>query len=251
LPKDLAEGSSLAPKGTAHVGNGEAVRIGETLNKLQRAGEAAQSESAEASGGSGSGIGHYDQSRERPRDNHSQDDEHQSNGGNRDSGNECRRDDWYQTFHHHEVHQTRCDSVGVFAGNAGGGAQGYYQFNDPGSGQYGYGDGDGHWRVHCQDSGLSFAEANKLLRRFAPGNMFISPQGNGRHCERSEAIQGEAIRAYSPREQCVGIGGAAFSEMLSALIERCNRHIADCRGRGGAAAFAMSSGLLCAAGKPL
>ncbi|MDR2694321.1 MAG: hypothetical protein LBB74_08950, partial [Chitinispirillales bacterium] len=38
---------------------------------------------------------------------------------------------------------------------------------------------------------IGFAEIHTLLRRFAPRNLFISPQGNDGHCKRCEAIQND------------------------------------------------------------
>jgi hypothetical protein len=206
LPKGLAEGSLLADKGTAHVENGEAVRIGEQLrNRQQRLSENQPNADCPAATGNRSpDPGSYDRAQEHPRTETFAWD-------NPDNGNQ--RQHYYQNHYCQENHYR----------------EDHYRENC-------------HQENYCRENhrGDNHHNGNYCKENYYQENYYPENYYQESYCrDNYHPVNGDNRNCDRP----------AFSEMLSALIFRCNRHIADCRqGAGVPLGYAMSSGLLCAAG---
>lgn len=201
LPKGQAEGSLFADKGTAHVENHEAVRIGEQLNK-HRQQYNAENRLYENSG---------------PRQNYGHDDRHHAD-------NVCRQIFWddgkqYGFDENRQQHHRNADN-------------GYCQvFWDDGN-KYGFDEKhQQHDNGYCQaawDDGNRCYDNNRRQYSYCQDDI-----------RRLIWNDGGNYAAYRHDDD-------AFSEMLSALLARCNQYIADYRrSESNPLAYAISSGLLC------
>ena len=261
LPKSEADGSLFADKGTAHVGNAEAVRIGEQLNEKQRQRQAENG-------------GREDNARkqESRQDNYRYADTDYGRI-NWDNGNHYSFDGGGQQYYHcaDNYHQVNWDNGNHYSFGGGGQqhwhcADNYHQVNWDNGNHYSFdGGGQQHW--HCADN---YHQVN-----WDNGNRYRFDGGGQQHCHNADNYHqinwddgcgqinwsGDGNRRLlryrdgiyrfilnngggGPRRD--GGDGSAFSKMLSALIERCNRYIADYSRCGSdTLARAMSSGLLC------
>jgi len=203
LPTGQPDDSLFADKGTAHVGNDEAVRIGQQLNEKQRQRQTEANNRPCENGGYQQNYGqtHYHQvnwdngSQYNFGDNNQQHHNHADNQYTWNNDNHYRIEDTYQYFNHHHQDDT-------------------YNINWDDGNQYNRNDAHQH---------------------------------NDHYKNDTYQLIWNADGDYAPRRRS---DDAAFSEMLENLIERCNRYIADYRESGESRfARALSSGLLCDAGK--
>lgn len=220
LPKDQAIGSLFADKGTAHVRNDEAVRIGEQLNENQRRRQADNS---------------HRESNVYQQDNR-QNDYHNVNTDycqiNWDDGNHYSFND----------HNQPGDNGNHYNFDGGGRqhhpcADNYHRVNWDNGKYYCFNDRNRQQHHHQDDyNNVNWSDGEAVyqyLRRHQENICRINRNENG---------------DYVPHRH--SDDGSAFSEMLAALIDRCNRYIADYRQSGGATlARAISSGLLCGIGE--
>ncbi|GBU20333.1 hypothetical protein R80B4_00209 [Fibrobacteres bacterium R8-0-B4] len=246
--------SLYADKGTAHVGNDEAVRIGQQLNEKQKQ---RQAENRGCNDHIDIDIDYKQY--HRPYDyNQINTDYGQINW---DNGNN-------RQYHHnadncqensHGYRQVNWDNGSNY--NFDGGNQQHHHVDSCQEGDYGYHqinwDNGNHYRrkdVYQHLCGLS-----QNLYDMISADPAVMPDLI-RHPYELQEITGQARNDGNSNiikiNECLRRAGnqydrnddAAFSEMLSALIDRCNRHIADYRQSGNAPSWrALSSGLLCCA----
>ncbi|MDR2694368.1 MAG: hypothetical protein LBB74_09185 [Chitinispirillales bacterium] len=265
LRKGHADGSLLADRGTAHVENGEAVRIGEQLSESRRRHAEAEAENNARAAApipvnddSGGNTGRYDRSKERPRDDFQQprynrENYSQTGWDNRERHN--RPDDG--PIHRHN-HADDTVKSGLAARVAADTARHPPKAN-----------GDDEFRAGTDNGGRYRRDerAADILRIVNTHRLFddsFEPRNNYHAVNRGGGEQYRLHDGHQRRLYCLadnryiwndGAGyaqcrrnddSAAFSEMLAALIARCNQYISDCRQSGGGQlARAMSSGLLC------
>jgi len=235
LPKGQAEGSLFADRGTAHVGHDEAVRIGQQLNENQRRRQADEHRNEE---------GGY----------------HQINW---DNGNHYNFDDGNQQ-HHRGVDNYRQDDTGNRQTNWDDGSRqhhhgvdNYRQINWDDGNQYRQDDGRRHQHHHYADNRYIWNDGNQyrledIYQQLNNLNQYNWSDGDRyRIDEIRQHFHNNADGIYQLNWNDGGDyaarhnDGAAFSEMLEALIARCNRYIADYRQSGSSPpAYAISSGLL-------
>jgi hypothetical protein len=288
LPKGHADGSLLADKGTAHVGNGEAIRIGEQLSKNQQRRQAEAETQTDnrnrENNGNVASNGRYDPSKEHPR----REDFYHAEWDNGDrqpyyhQEENYRQINWDNRYQHNWDNGTAEQRLvtpaateparGTFANPqdladflemAGQARHDGLQANwDNGSryrhdecatdiirivnryrhigNQYGWDDGN-QYRRHTENGAGTFDTAGLPYG----GLNSLALHAQNPDCFQEFACQagddGFARSRHKP-------GSAAFSEMLEALIARCNQYISDYRERGGSPlACAMSSGLFSSA----
>jgi hypothetical protein len=241
MPKDRAEGSLFADKGTAHVGNDEAVRIGRQLDENRQ--RRRDDNRPYADNG-------YEQ--ERRQDDY------------RRTDNDCRRINWDNGSRHsfdggdrQHNNNDRCQinwDDGNRYGFDGDNRQHHHNVDN-------YGQADNACRQIDWDNGGRYRLDEAYRHFYRNQDAIYRPDWNDGEqyrdddkCRQPHNYQDGIYRLiwneggdYTPRGRD---DGAAFSEMLSALIARCNQYIADHRLSGSRPpAYAMSSGLLCGAGK--
>jgi len=234
LPKGQAEGSLFADKGTAHVENNEAVRIGEQLSESQRR-RLADSRRDEDNG-------------------HRQDNYGQANW---DNGNQYGFAGGNQQYHHgiDNYHQVNIDNYRQVDWDSGN------QYNFDGGNQQHHHGIDNYHQVNIDNyHQINWDNGNQYRIDDIYQHLRAADQYNwndGEQYRRDEAYQHfHHLQDAVYRLNCNdgggnyaafrGDGNIAFSEMLSALIARCNQYIADYRQSGsGTLARALSSGLLC------
>jgi hypothetical protein len=246
MPAAGQEDQSLfADKGTAHVGNDEVVRIGQQLNEKQKQRQAENCRHADSD----------------CQQDHSQYDYNKFNRPmNWDNGNN------YNFDHNNQQHHN--NSVDNYQENY----HGYHQINWDGGNNYGFA-GAGHQQQrHSLDNHqegdhgyhqINWDNGNHYSFDDIYQHLYINhvdcqhDWNGGYHYSREDGYQNNHTNdiyrliwnncgdyARYRRED----DDAAFSEMLSALIDRCNRYIADYRQSGETpSARALSSGLLCGA----
>jgi hypothetical protein len=214
LPKERMEGSLFADKGTAHVGNDEAVRIGEQLNVSQKA----------------------DNCTDHNRNESHQNGYHQVNW---DNGNRFNFDDTFRPpqYNQENYHQISWDNGARFNfdGDSRHYIDNYREVNWDNGSQYRFDGGDQQYRHNAdnynqvnRDGGDQYRIADAYLRHIhlKDGVYQINWNDGG---------------GYAPINRD---DRSAFSAMLEALIERCKRYIADYRQSGiDPLARALSSGL--------
>ncbi len=256
LPKDQTDTSLFADKGTAHVGNDEAVRIGEQLNEKQR------QRLTNACNNENSGN--------RQDDGHAN--HHHVNTDYRrvywDDGsryyfnadNQCHKVDDYRL--------TNWDNGNRYDFNGGNqrhfhNVDDYRQVNRDNGNRYDF-DNNGQQHNHNADARHQVNGENRYrpnddldnvyqhLRRHL-ASIYQLNWNDGERYDDGHQLQQQRqddvyrlirndLGDYAPRRRD---DGDAFSEMLSALIERCNRYIADYRqSESSPLARAISSGLL-------
>ncbi len=233
--------SLYADKGTAHVGNDEAVRIGQQLSEKQKQRQA-------ESRGCGDHIDiDYKQYHRLYDYNQINTDYSQINW---DNGNNYNFNGGNQQ-HHNNVDNCQENSHGYRQVNWNNGNN--YNF-DGGNQQHhhnvdNYQEGDYGYRQINWDNGnrYSFDDIYQHIHHRHVNNQYERDDGyQSNNANDIYRLIWNNCGDYAPyrRED----DDAAFSEMLSALIDRCNRHIADYRQSGNAPSWrALSSGLLCCA----
>jgi len=222
LPKDQANSSLFADKGTAHVKNDEAVRIGQQLNENHR---------------------------QRQADNR-QNDYHHANTDycqiNWNDGNQYSFDGGNQQHYQNadnNYHQVNWDNGNHY--NFDGGnqqhhpcADNYHQVNWDDGNFYCFDDG-GRQQHHNQDNShdVNWNNSDDYRRREEAYKYIRGRQDNIYQLNLNDGGN------YAPYRH--SDDGSAFSEMLAALIDRCKRYIADYSQSDVATlARAISSGLL-------